>query len=411
MIVHNSEKLQAFYKHDKMNVAIVSDIFYPTSGGVTTFVDGLARAINKSGKANAVVITGKAGKFRDTTDNPVIRCSSFPIPKEWGDSLPLPKLDCKFKKLVKKLNIDVLDIHTVFGVCTYFLKFAKKNNIPVVFQGNSKFSEEYPTIIKFKPLCKKMYNRAYGIARRADLVVPVSHSTCQNYTEHGVNNDKKVMHPGTDMYEFTDMERLHQYFKEKHGIDKDYQNVMSFVSRLEIACKNIDFMLESLKIVKDKGLDYKMFILGTGTDVEKIKKMIVDLDLSDRVFMVGEVRDRELIAMYYKRSYLHLYPSVKDAFPLAKLEAASQGAPTVAIENTGTCEGMDDLYNGYVTKNDVNAYAQTILDAFNDRAKHDEISQNTKQTLGKHWDKVAEEFMQAFTQLVSKKKSGEGLGK
>ena len=118
MKIHNFEMLKEFYKGDKLNVAIVTDIFFPTHGGVSFVVDNLAKAFLKSGKVNVAVFTGKVKGYTDTAPYPVIRVNSFPIPKAWGDSLPLPKLDCKLKKLIKELDIicpDIIHLHNIHG--------------------------------------------------------------------------------------------------------------------------------------------------------------------------------------------------------------------------------------------------------------------------------------------------------
>ena len=401
MIVHNSALLEEFYKGDKINVAIVTDIYFPTHGGVSFVVDNLAKAFVKSGKVNVAVFTGKVKGHIDNAPYPVIRVNSFPIPKAWGDSLPLPKLDCKLKKLVDALKIDVVDVHSVFGISTYFMNYAKKRGLPIVYHGHGLFDGEYPTYIKFKPVCNMMVRRGYKIVNRADFIMPVSNKTKVNYQNNGVDKPMQVVPNATDMTESMDGTKAADQMFGRHGISRDYKNVFVFASRLEMECKNIDFLLESLSLVKKAGVSFKMLIVGGGRDKEKIQNLAVELGLSDDVIMVGEVRDRELLKCYYRRADLHLFPSVKDTFALTKLEAASQFTPTVAIEKTGSCEGIEDGVNGFISAENVNDYSQKIISAIADKEKLKEISRMAKETLVKSWDDVANDCAEKYREMLT----------
>ena len=401
MIVHNSALLEGFKKGDKLNVAIVTDIFFPTHGGVSFVVDNLAKAFLKSGKVNVAVFTGKVKGYTDTAPYPVIRVNSFPIPKAWGDSLPLPKLDCKLKKLIKELKIDVIDVHSVFGISTFFMSYAKKHSLPIVYHGHGMFDGEYPTYIKFKPVCNMMVRRGYKIVNRADFIMPVSNKTKTNYQNNGVDKPMQVLANATDMTESIDFDFAADLICDKHGISKDYTNVFVFASRLEMECKNIDFLLESLKLVKEAGTQFKMLIVGGGRDKENIVNLAENLGIIYDIIMVGEVRDRQLLKCYYRRADLHLFPSVKDNCPLTKFEAASQFTPTVAIEKTGSCEGIEDGVNGYISANDVKSYSNKIISAISDREKLKEISRMANNTLVKSWDNAAESCINKYREMLT----------
>ena len=403
MEIHNFEMLKEFYKGDKLNVAIVTDIFFPTHGGVSFEVDNLAKAFLKSGKVNVAVFTGKVKGYTDNAHYPVIRVKSFPIPKAWGDSLPLPSLDGKLKKLIDELKIDVIDAHSVFGISTFFMSYAKKHSLPIVYHGHGMFDGEYPTYIKFKPVCNMMVRRGYRIVNRADFIMPVSNKTKTNYQNNGVDKPMQVLPNATDMTESIEFDYAADLICDKHGISKDYTNVFVFASRLEMECKNIDFLLESLKLVKDAGVQFKILIVGGGRDRENIIELVKKLSLDEQVVMVGEVRDRQLLKCYYRRADLHLFPSVKDNCPLTKFEAASQFTPTVAIEKTGSCEGIEDGVNGYVCAENVNDYSQKIISAISDREQLKEISCMARKTLVKSWDNAAESCIDKYREMLTEK--------
>lgn len=59
--------------------------------------------------------------------------------------------------------------------------------------------------------------------------------------------------------------------------------------------EGLDLLLEAAKILKDRGESIQYAIVGGGTDLEKIKQLTADMDLSDIVHFYGRVSDEELV--------------------------------------------------------------------------------------------------------------------
>jgi len=363
MKIHNEQLFENFYKHEKLNVAILTDIYLPFVGGAGMVADKLAKGLYESNKVNVVVITGNVKGYEDKVNYPVIRCKSMAIPKAWGDSLPLPNLDPKLKKLLINLNIDVIHIHSIFGLCNYGLKFAKKHNIPVVMHCHSKFSEEFPTIIKFKPLCNAVIKRNYKVIDKGNLIIAVSNNTKENLLAHNIKSNIEVIPNATDLTECLEKEKAFEYIKEKHNIETTEKNILMCACRISIECKNLDFLLRSLKIVKEKNVNFKFLMLGSGSDDKKFKELVNDFNLTENVIMTGSITNREILKYYYLRSDLFLFPSTVDNCPLVKSEAASQKTPTIAIKHTGSSEGIIDEFNGYISDLNEEDYANKIINA------------------------------------------------
>lgn len=403
MKIHNEHLLKEFYKHDKLNVAILTDIYYPNLGGATVVVRNLAESFFKNKNVNVVVVTGDMDGFVDDSDFPVIRCKTLKIPKVFGDYLPIPNFDNKFKKLMNKLNIDIIHLHTVFGLCTYGIKFSKKHNIPIVIHGHSKFSEEYKTIVKNKFIYKKITKRAYKILNKTDLVLPVSENTKQNYIINGVVAPMIVTPNTTDLTLVEDKNNeIEKFFKEKYNISP-HENILLFVGRLEMKCKNLDFLLKSLKILKEKNFAFKMFIVGSGNDEKTLKKLCNTYKLDDNIVFVGQIEDKNLLSKFYYFSDLFCFPSTIDNCPMVKLEAATQKTPTLVILNSASAEGITDGFNGYHCELEENKFAEKIIQIFGDKNKLEEISFNAYKTLNVGWDNVTKNLLEIYKQLIDKK--------
>lgn len=407
MKIHNIELLDNFYTHEKKNIAIFSDIFYPTLGGATFVVDSLAKSLQNREDCNVVVVTGQVKNHEDSAPYPIIRCKSMPIPKTFGDSLPMPNYDKKFKNLLKKLNLDIIHIHTVFGVATFGISFAQKYNIPIVFHGHSKFNEEYASIFnhKFNFISQRLANRAFKIVNKADLVFTVSRNTKDVYlTRGGITKDIVVLENATDLKPTNNEEEAKKYIFEKHGIDENQKNVFVIITRIEIKTKNLDLLLESLKNIKQKGEDFRLLVVGEGKDFAEVKKLAKSLGLEKEVVFAGLVRDREIIKYYYKRADLLTFPSVVDTSALVKYEAGTQKTPMLAIKNTGASEEIIDNVNGFLADNTVKAYSEKLLEIISNPEKLQEVADEAHKTLSKSWDNVAEICVKHYEELIKNKK-------
>ncbi len=78
------------------------------------------------------------------------------------------------------------------------------------------------------------------------------------------------------------------------NIPKD-KMVLLYVGRV-MKLKRIDFTLRSLKILKDKGYDFKFYIVGKGAETRKLKRLTKELELQDCVEFLGFVK-RELLPL------------------------------------------------------------------------------------------------------------------
>lgn len=407
MKIHNQQLLDNFFSHQKKNIAIFSDIFYPTLGGATFVVDSLAKSLQKREDCNVVVVTGEVKNFDDVAPYPIIRCKSLAIPKTFGDSLPMPKFDKKFKQLLKSLKLDVIHIHTVFGVATFGISFAQKHNIPIVFHGHSKFNEEYASIFnhKFNFISQKLANRAFKIVNKADLVFTVSRNTQDVYLSRGgITKKIVVLENATDLTPTDNKQQANQYIFEKHGIQEDQKNVFVIVTRIEIKTKNLDLLLESLKNLKTKGIDFKLLVVGDGKDFAEFKKLAVALGIEDDVVLAGLVKDREIIKYYYKRADLLTFPSIVDTSALVKYEAGTQKTPMLAIKNTGASEEIVNDVNGFLADNTVESYTEKLLEIISNPEKLKEVALNAEKTLSKSWDDVAEICVRHYEELIKNKK-------
>lgn len=156
----------------------------------------------------------------------------------------------------------------------------------------------------------------------------------KNFLKRNNNHTKVVLVPNM-LYELPS--------KESKLKDK---NIIT-VSRLDAGKKNDDIIRVFSKL-KEK--DWKLYIIGDGNEFNSLKKLIEELELTDRVILTG-YKNKEEIEKYMLKSSLFLMASVSEGLPMVLLEAMSYGIPCIAYHtDSGTDDIIKNNINGYIIK-------------------------------------------------------------
>ena len=224
------------------------------------------------------------------------------------------------------------------------------------------------------------------------------------YEEYHYKCLPKVLNNATEMELVKDTRYAHKYINKLYNI-KESDIVFLFVGRIN-TLKNIFFIVDSLKLLKElkPKLKFKMLFVGTGQDEERLKDKINDLDMNNEIIMCGKVTDRNLLAYYYSRANLMLFPSVYDASSIVQIEAASQKTPTVFLENTATSATITNNVNGYLSKYSVKDYANKIIEILDNKKLYKEVCENAYRDLYVNWDTVIDNVYSMYIDMIMNKK-------
>lgn len=126
----------------------------------------------------------------------------------------------------------------------------------------------------------------------------------------------------------------------------DNKNILS-ICRLHEG-KRIDELINIFSRLKDKSS--KLYIIGDGEEKENIEKLILDLDLQDRVIMTGYLNKEEQLR-YLQNSSVYAMTSISEGLPMVLLEAMSFGIPCIAYKTeSGVCDIINET-NGFIIEN------------------------------------------------------------
>ena len=389
---------------NKITIGIFNDSFFPMMDGVCMVVDNYAKRLSKFANVIVFVPEYKGKKFDDSKlGYTVVRCKSKKI-FFLDYSLPTPHLDREFMKELDSYSLDIVHIHSPFTLGKVGLNYAKKRNIPVVATMHSQFKQDFKRAVKSDYLATKLNNVPIKLFNKCDECWAVNSEVAKIfYEDYGYKTLPRVMNNATDMKLILFPGKSNELINKKHNIKKD-EKVFLFVGRIN-KLKNIFFIVDSLKILKDKHPDFKfkMLFVGNGQDLEDLKKYISKNKLKKEIDLCGKVVDRDLLAAYYRRADLFLFPSLYDASSIVQIEAASQKTPTLFLEGAATSATITNNVNGFIIENDKEKYADRIFEIMNDSKLYKTVCKNAYKDIYVSWDKRIKEIYNLYVDLIKQK--------
>jgi glycosyltransferase involved in cell wall biosynthesis len=115
----------------------------------------------------------------------------------------------------------------------------------------------------------------------------------------------------------------HQY-KLKNKIDKE--NIIISSGRLD-KIKQFDLLIKVFANIKHN--NYKLIILGEGSERKNLQELINNYNLTNRVFLIGYVNNSD---EYLKKSKIFVCTSKYESFGLVSVEAMEYGLPVVSFD-------------------------------------------------------------------------------
>lgn len=389
---------------EKLTIGLFIDTYFPMVDGVIMVVHNYAKRLCKY--ANVIVFCPDfPGEKYDDSKFPykVVRCKSLKFPIiDYG--LPIPDLDKKFKKEIEKYDLDIVHIHSPVTVGKVGVKYAKKHNIPVIATMHSQFKEDIKRVVKSDKIAGMLNQTFIRVFNKCDECWAVNSEVARIFhEEYKYKTMPKVMNNSTEMEPLEDKQKACETINRLHKINQD-EKVFLFVGRIN-KLKNIFFIADALKILKqnNKDLKFKMLYVGSGQDEEDLKAYINKNNLENEVILCGRVTDRELLASYYARADLFLFPSLYDASSIVQIEAASQKTPTIFLEGAATTATITNNVNGFIVKNDVNEYAKRIQEIINDEELYKQVSENAFKDLYKNWDDTIKDVYEEYKNIIEDK--------
>ncbi len=382
-----------------MKILQTLDCYYPKFDGPTNVITNYGKSLKKVKNAEVDVYVPRFPKYKDDQPFKVVRVKS--VRSADGYYQGMPGIDGKLKKTLKENKYDVIHIHSPFTMGRFFARYGKKHGIPTVFTFHTKFKEDFVRILHAKPLVGFMMRYIMTTINACDHVLTVSDGAAEVLRSYGYKKEITVIRNGTDLVYPANAAELAAQVEEKHAL-AGQENVFLSVGRI-VENKRLDLVLDALKIVKERGVDFRFLVVGDGSYKEKLENKAKDLALADRVIFTGKVMDRALLSGYYLRSDLFMFPSTFDTASLAPIEAAALKLPSLMTRGCSTAEIVTENRNGFLAGDTAESWADEICRIVTDENLLTQAKENCYREVYRTWDDVCGEVYDFYEKAIASK--------
>lgn len=383
-------------EENKTKVLMGMDGYLPDVDGVINCMHNYC--LNSCRKVNLLAIAPKAKRgYVDNLPYRILRCKSIKIPfmkLRYGT----PSSDHKFRNIVMAEDFDIIHVHSPFAMSKFCIDVAKEKNIPIVATFHTNFRPIFQSIFKNKALAEAWIKELGRIYNKMDEIFVCSPKVAEQARSFGYKGKITYLPFGTEFKKADNTTELINKCNNHFNLKED-ELVFIFVGRI-MPLKRIDFIIQSLKILKDKGHKFKFYVCGKGMHLETLKALAKTLDLQKEVIFLGFV-DRDIFPCLYARANLLLFPSLYDNFGLVKVEAAAFATAGVFIADSQAGYGITDGVNGYLAEDSLNSFAAKIEEAISDREQLKQVGINASNELYINWEQCTNLLIKRYDEIIN----------
>ena len=195
------------------------------------------------------------------------------------------------------------------------------------------------------------------VVKHASVVTTVTENLAKAMQNHGLKNSNYMVLPNvvdTNLFQI-----------------KPHENTVPkiiHISCFEDKSKNISGLLTSLKLLKDKNLNFEAVLVGDGMDYEAMKQKATSMQLNDKVSFTGMLQGTDLVNTLASGDFLILSSNYEN-MPVVILEAFACGLPVVSTNVGGIAEMVNESNGILVPPHDPEKLAdamQKMLQSYQD---------------------------------------------
>ncbi|MBP5675129.1 glycosyltransferase [Candidatus Saccharibacteria bacterium] len=402
-----------------MKSVIASDIYYPMINGVAVFAHNLANGLSKAGHEVIVIAPSFNGKYHVDVDKETgvttyhLTSARFPLypdqinkvpDKKTVLGLPMPRLAYKHgiwwsvnpwsevKHILNDFQPDVIHLQTAETIALAVMSYVRKNDVPLVSTGHA-----YPDNVtgQFKLLKPKL------IKMQADAVLRVYMASFLKHAEYATmptemaigdlvpKNRKRfkvtveALSNGVDLSEFYPGKPNPEVLK-KYGLSTGSKKRVLYIGRVDPE-KSIGTVVEAFSKTLKKVPDAELVIVGDGIDVNHLKELVSELNISDKVIFPGKILPPDLVEVY-RSGMVFATASETETQGIVLIEAAATGLPLIAVNKGAVYELCQDKRNGFLCEpgGDVDGISDAMVKILTDKNLREKFSKESIEVSKKH---------------------------
>jgi len=179
------------------------------------------------------------------------------------------------------------------------------------------------------------------VTKNIDAIVTVSTLHAKEVV-HAYNRQPYIIPPAIEIESYA--EGNGEAFRDRYNLSDTFLSV--HVGNL-IPRKGQEISIKAISILRHSIPKIHLALIGSGPDMQRLRKLVLDLNLKENVTFTGKVNDDHLRDAY-KAANVNLLPSTLESFGLTPLEALASGTISIVSRETGVSEYLNAHEMGYV---------------------------------------------------------------
>lgn len=246
--------------------------------------------------------------------------------------------------LLKNKNISFLNPFKIIGL----VKILKKENVDTILFSSSKDFKFASIASKIAKVENIIYLRGLAVPIKASKINKIlfkhvlTHIIANSYAtkntilahikDESIRRKTDVIYHGIETMQKTTFKKI-----------KDDAIILGNAGRLTFQ-KGHDYLLQIAKLLKEKGLNFRLYIAGEGELKEKLMQQIIHLELTNEVYLLGFVENME---DFMSKIDIFLLTSRWEGFGYVLVEAMAKSKPIVAFNISSNPELINNQ-NGFL---------------------------------------------------------------
>ena len=325
-----------------MKVCLLNDAFPPVIDGVVNVLMNYADYMMQDYNAQIMVGTPEyPGTDYNVYPYPVVAYPSFDTTAVWNGYRAGNPIAAKAISELTAFQPDIIHSHCPSTATVVARLIREQTGAPIIFTYHTKYDIDIRRAVKIDAIAREGIKAMVGNIEACDDIWVVSRGAGESLRALGFQGRYIVMNNGVDFARGqVDAETVAKVTKD-YDLPADVP-VFLFVGRM-MTYKGLPIILDAMKILADRGMDFRMVFIGKGPDRELLEERARELGLmggssADKCIFTGPVYDRDQLRAWNTRADLFLFPSTFDTNGLVVREAAACGLASVLQH------AMDEIY-------------------------------------------------------------------
>lgn len=289
------------------------------------------------------------------------------------------------KILEKAKQIDLTHLNVCFPAGIFALHLKNKFKIPYIITEHwTAFLESDP--YKISAIEKYFIKK---IATQANCICPVSKDLKNAIVNLGINHQYQLIPNVVDS----------SIFKHQPSELNATKKSILHISNLNDAHKNITGILNVVKRLTKKNIDFRITIAGNG-DVDAFIKKAKELHIPEHIISFELERTRAEVAQLMNTHHVFLMFSNYENLPCVIAEALTVGLPVIATDVGGISEMLNEENGILIAAKDETQLEEKLNSFFTNPTLYNryEISENAKKVY--NTDVVGQQFLELYHKIL-----------